>query len=222
MIGRSFFMAWIASVFITLACVQADPQAFESHPPWQELFDGKQLAPWQATAFGGEAEVRIENGRLLLPFGFPLTGITWQGEPPFRLDYELELVAARLDGSDFFCGLTFPVGEEFLTLILGGWGGATCGLSCLDGEDASANESVRYRRFETGKDYRIRIQVRRHRIQVWLDDEAFLDQDLSGRRLSLRPEVSLSRPLGIASFATSTSLASIRWRPLGSLGRTSP
>ena len=38
------------------------------------------------------------------------------------MDYELRLEAKRVEGGDFFCGLTFPVGKEYCTLILGGWG----------------------------------------------------------------------------------------------------
>ena len=56
----------------------------------------------------------------LLSDGESLTGVTWQGEPPARMNYEIELDAQRVDGSDFFCGLTFPVNKTCASLICGG------------------------------------------------------------------------------------------------------
>ena len=50
-----------------------------------------------------------------------------------RTDYEIRFETRRIEGFDFFCGLTFPVGEKYLTLVLGGWDGNVVGLSCLDG-----------------------------------------------------------------------------------------
>ena len=180
--------------------------------PWIELFDGRTLAGWRVTAFGGEGEVAVVDGALRLACGNPLTGLTYAGTPPTG-SYDLEVTAARLDGTDFFCGLTFPVRDGHLTLVAGGWGGAVCGLSSLDGEDASRNATCTLRGFETDRDYTFRIEVRTDAVTVWLDDEPFLAADLRGRRLSLRPEVELSRPLGIASFATTARVRSLRWRP---------
>ena len=51
-----------------------------------------------------------------------MTGVTYQGQFP-KTDYEVSLEAMRVDGVDFFCGMTFPVRSEFCTLIVGGWGG---------------------------------------------------------------------------------------------------
>lgn len=58
------------------------------------------------------------------------------------MNYELSLEAMRVDGSDFFCGLTFPVGSNFCSFIVGGWGGGVVGLSSLNSEDASQNETT--------------------------------------------------------------------------------
>ena len=73
------------------------------------------------------------------------------------LNYELNVVARRVEGSDFFCGLTFPYQDSHCTLILGGWGGALVGLSCLDGRDASENETTRLMPFEKGRWYDVVI-----------------------------------------------------------------
>ena len=86
------------------------------------------------------------------------TGITWNG-PIVRMDYEISLDAMRVDGSDFFCALTFPVGENPCTLVLGGWGGTLCGLSNLDYYDASENETTTFYAFEKNTWYHVRLRV---------------------------------------------------------------
>ncbi|MFN3241013.1 MAG: DUF1080 domain-containing protein [Planctomycetota bacterium] len=197
-----------SSLLLLAACAAPPPAA-----PWRELFDGRSTAGWTATNFGGEGPIEVVDGALRFDFGSPMTGLTWAGEPPSG-DYDLEVVAARVDGTDFFCGLTFPVGDAHLTLVLGGWGGSLCGISNLDGEDAANNDSKRLFRFENGRDYRVLVQVRADHLDVQLDGEPFLHVPLSSRALSLRPEVELCTPLGIASFATRARVRSIRWRPV--------
>jgi len=109
--------------------------------------------------------------------------------------------------------VTFPVHDAHLTLVLGGWGGSLCGISSLDGEDASNNETRTLRRFEEGRDYRVLLRVRQDHLEVDLDGAPLLRAALEGRALSLRPEVELSRPLGIASFGTRARVRALRWRP---------
>src|SRR5438477_3634761 len=88
---------------------------------WQTLFDGKSLHGWKVTEFAGRGEVNVENGRLQLHSGVMLTGVSYTNDLP-RIDYEVSLEAMKVDGSDFFCGLTFPVEASFCSLIVGGWG----------------------------------------------------------------------------------------------------
>jgi hypothetical protein len=200
-----------ALLFLTALAACATPPA---PAPWSALFDGATLTGWEATNFGGEGVVEVSDGALLLDYGSPLTGLTWTGAPPSG-SYDLELVAARVEGTDFFCGLTFPVGDAHLTLVLGGWGGSLCGLSNLDGDDAANNDSQKLFRFENGRDYRVLLRVRPDVVAVLLDDRPFLRVPIAGRALSLRPEVELSRPLGVASFSTRARLRALRWRPAG-------
>lgn len=196
-------------------CRTAAPEP-ETPPerPWIELFDGTSLQGFESSGFGGDGEVTVEDGMIRLGEGSPLTGVTWTGTAPAG-DYELEVEAMRLSGIDFFCGLTFPVGERWLTLVLGGWGGGVCGLSSLDGYDASDNDTRTLRWFENGRLYRTRVRVAGTRIAVTIDGEPFLATDVAGRELSLRPEVELSRPLGVAAFATEAAVRVLRWRPIG-------
>lgn len=177
------------------------------------MFDGNTTAGWTATPFGGEGEVHVDDGRLILENGEPLTGVTWTRDFP-RDEYEVRLEAVRLLGTDFFCGLTFPVGDSHCSLILGGWGGSLVGLSNVDGRDASENVTRTYMAFTEGVTYRIRLRVTAESIQAWVDDEPIVDQPRDGHTFGLRPEVILSRPFGIASFATATALRGIEMRTL--------
>ena len=48
-----------------------------------------------------------------------MTGVTWTRDFP-KSNYEIRLEAMRVEGSDFFCGLTFPYQKAHATLVLGG------------------------------------------------------------------------------------------------------
>jgi hypothetical protein len=192
------------AVVHTASAVQSD---------WRPLFDGNSLGHWKPTSFGGEGDVTVEGGEIRLAQGNDLTGITWTGEV-VRTSYEIELQAKRVSGGDFFCGLTFPVGDAYCSFIVGGWAGAVSGLSSLDGLDASENETTRVRDFAQGRWYTVRVRVTADRIQAWIDDESFADVKTTGRRISIRPEVQDSRPLGIASWRTRAALRAIRLRTL--------
>jgi len=180
---------------------------------WRELFDGKTLEGWTATNFGGEGKVEIDAGRIVLGFGSDLTGITWKGPLP-RVDYEVKLEARREEGSDFFCGLTFPVNDSFCSLILGGWGGTVVGLSSIDGLDASENETSRLMNFDLNKWYAVSLKVTRQKIEAWIDGSKMIDQELTGRKISIRPEVELARPFGLASWRTRAAFRRIALRKI--------
>ena len=166
------------------------------------LFDGKTLGNWKSTKYGGEGDVEIRNCNLVLGMGEPLTGVTWQGELPLKINYEISLEAQRTQGTDFFLGLTVPVNDKPITLVLGGWGGGVCGLSSLDSFDASENDTTQYINFENKRWYKVRMQVLEKRISVWLDGKQIIDCDIEGRHIGIRPEVELSTPMGICTFQT--------------------
>jgi hypothetical protein len=177
------------------------------------LFDGRTLGQWKVTDFGGQGDVYVKDGAIYLEMGDYMTGITWTG-PVVRMGYEITLEAMRVEGSDFFCGLTFPVADKPCTLVLGGWGGSVCGLSNIDHYDAAENETTRVVTFLSGRWYRVRLRVVPNRIQAWLDDESLVDIDTTGRRIDIRLEVDLSQPLGIATYSTTGAIRNIRLRKL--------
>jgi hypothetical protein len=196
---------------LAMTTVAMPLRAQNQEPAWEPLFDGKTLGKWKKTQFGGEGDVTIENGEIVLATGSDMTGITWTGDVPTE-NFEIEVKARRLSGNDFFCGLTFPVGKTHCSFIAGGWAGAVCGLSTLDGEDASENDTTRVRDFELARWYTVRVRVTTDRIQAWIDDEVYADVKTAGRRIGIRPEVDLSRPLGVASWRTKAGLKDLRLR----------
>ncbi len=199
----------IACALLLAGCTSVAPQT----PQWTPLFDGESLAGWAETNFGAQGEVHVESGELIFEIGEPLPGVTWTGECP-SLDYEVELDVTRLLGTDFFCGLTFPVGDSHCSLILGGWGGSLIGLSNVDGKDASENETRRYMGFEQDQSYHIRLRVSAERIEAWVDGQQIVSQPSAGHTFSIRPEVELSRPFGIASYLTATAVRNVEMRRL--------
>ena len=181
---------------------------------WRSLFDGKTLQGWKTTEFGAHGNPEVENGQIIVPAGDPLSGVTREKDDVPHVNYEIELEAQRVNGNDFFLALTFPVRDAHASLILGGWSGGVCGISSIDGADASENPTSSYRKFESGKWYKVRLRVTKDHLGAWLDGEQIVDQDLTDRRLSVRIEVSPSKPLGLATYMTKAAYRNIRIREL--------
>jgi hypothetical protein len=207
------------TAYCVVSCVLTFAAGGASRPQgagaeWHPLFDGKSLTNWQSTKFGGEGDVKVENGQIILEAGKTLTGITWSGGELPKTNYEIAMQGMRVAGHDFFAGITFPVGESFCSLILGGWGGSVVGLSSINFLDASENETSQSTEFENGRWYTVRIRVTPDKIQAWLDDRQIIDQALKDNKISVRIEVEPSKPLGIATWKTTGALRDIKVRRL--------
>ena len=201
-------------VLLSLGAADLAQTGTNSEQAWRPLFDGKTLTNWQSTKFVGEGAVKVETGQIILEAGRSLTGITWIGPELPTTNYEIALQAMRVEGSDFFAGVTFPVADSFCSLILGGWGGTVVGLSSINGMDASENETSQSVQFESGRWYSIRIRVTPATIEAWLDERQIINQSLKGNKIGTRFEVDLSRPLGVASWQTKAALRDLRLRRL--------
>ncbi len=176
----------------------------------RDLFDGETLDGWKIVDFGGQDDVRVTEGAITVRAGYPLAGIVWAGDKLPRNQYRLELEAKKIDGTDFFCCLTFPVNDQSCSLVLGGWGGTVTGISCIDGRDASDNATRTLHKYEPGRWYAIQVEVSVDRIICQVDGKAIVDVRLEGIELSLRPEVVLTAPLGICAYETSAAWRNIR------------
>lgn len=182
---------------------------------WKKLFDGKSLANWKIAEVGGEGEVVVEEGQIIMEPGNPITGITYTGKPP-RTNYEIELDAKLLEGNDFFVGLTMPVADSHISFIVGGWAGAVVGLSNIDDKDASENDTTKFMKFVEDKWYKIRVRVEPEQIRCWISGKEVVNQNIKGKKIGIRPEVDLSTPIGLSAFQTKVAYKSIRIRELKS------
>ncbi len=163
---------------------------------WTDLFDGKSLTNWKPANYAGAGEPSVEDG--LLP----------------KTNFELEVVAKRVDGVDFFCGITFPVNDTHASFIPGGWGGAVVGISNIDDEDAAHNETTVYEKFEKGKLYTLKIRVEPENITCWIDGKEVVDVSIKDKKVNIRGDIDQSTPLGLANWQTSSAVKSVRIRTL--------
>jgi len=188
-------------------------------PAWKPLFDGKSLAGWKATNFGGEGEVSIDKGAVVMERGNDMTGITYARKDFPRTNYEVALEAKKVKGNDFFGTTTFPVGDKYCSLVVGGWGGTVVGLSSINFRDAVENETTTIREFKQDQWYRIRIRVTKDRIRAWIDDKKVVDLETKDKRLSIRAECDPCRPFGVATWRTTGAVREIRVRLLAAAER---
>jgi hypothetical protein len=183
---------------------------------WKSLIPKSGLEGWEITDFGGQGEVIRKESMLVLEMGEPLTGINYKKKDFPTNNFEIELEAQRIEGNDFLCGLTFPVGKEFCSFIAGGWGGGVVGLSNVDGYDASENSTSTYHKFENGQWYKFRVAVDDEMIRGWIDDESFFQQEREHHEFSTRIEVYVCQPLGLCAFQSKVAIRNFRWRPIKS------
>ncbi len=183
---------------------------------WKSLFDGKTLGKWKVVKefdFEKHGKIHVVDGKLIIEKGRPAAGIKWTGKFP-KTDYEVTLEAMRVDGDDFFCGMTFPTAKGPLTLVVGGWGGSVTGLSSIDGEPAVENETAGYQKFKQNKWYRIRLRVTGPKIEAWIGKEKIVELETENRKFSIYWEVEPCLPLGIATWNTTGALRDIRVRSI--------
>lgn len=215
----------------------APPKSTQSSPPklapvssapdlkWQRLFDGLTLGHWKSVEFGGEGEVTVDDGSIVMQRGSEISGIRWTGDPLPKVNYEIAFDARRIEGSDFFCGVIFPVDTSSCSFVVGGWGGGVVGLSSVDGLYAADNDTASYATFKEKQWYRVRLRVGENYIRAWIDEQRVVNLDRTNRKVSVHPAVELAKPLGITCYATVAGLADIQIRALSaseSQGESTP
>ncbi len=171
----------------------------------EPIFDGKTLDGWKnAIPTGGKVEV-LTNGVICCAAGEPMSGIVYTNNPP-RMNYEISLEGMRVEGEDFFIGLTLPIGTNYCSVIIGGWGGNLCGISSIDFMDASENCYTEAKDLKSGVWYTLKVRVTEHMLDVRLNDTFYRAQVEFDKpsRFSLRPGSDIDRcvPLGICTYQT--------------------
>ena len=194
---------WCSRLFCGAVALLVLSQCGESAAP-VDLLDDPHLSAWKTSGIPEEGAVVIEKGEITLTSGEPMTGVRFEAwrSPTFPMTrYAVEYEAMRVEGADFFGTLTFPVGDAHLSFVLGGWGGSTVGLSSIDHQDASTNETRGNLAFKNGRWYRVRIEVREDDIRAWIDGKPFVNVNIIGRRLELRAGfIESCRPFGFSSY----------------------
>ncbi|QDU77185.1 hypothetical protein Pan97_42470 [Bremerella volcania] len=184
-------------------------------PKTKSLFDGKSLEHFEVPQFGGEGAVEVKDGVITMGQGAMLTGITYKRDDFPKTNYELTWEARRTMGIDFFAAATFPVKDSHCSFIPGGWGGAVVGLSNINGEDASENETTTYIAFKDDQWYQFKVRVTDKKIEAWIDEKKVIDAKIEGKKISTRNEVDLSHPMGFAAWQSSAEIRKIELRVLG-------
>jgi hypothetical protein len=203
-----------AALFGLVLTVMAPPAPAKDDAGWKDLFDGKSLDGWKASDFYAPGKVHVEDGAVVMDKCKIMTGVTYtRGDFP-KMDYEFVMEAKKIDGDDFFCTTTFPVGDAFCSFVVGGWSGRVVGLSSIDGMDASSNETRTNQEFKNDRWYKVRVRVSQKRIEAWIDGDKLVDLDTTDRKISIRVECNASRPFGVSTYQTTGAIRNLRVRPL--------
>lgn len=207
------------AALVTAADQPAKPAAAAAEAPKEfVLFNGKSLDDWEMVDVGGSGEVEMEGGVMIINQGENVSGAVYKKAATLpTTNYEITLEAKRLQGVDFFIGLTFPVGdlEHCATLIGGGWGGSVTGISSIDGYDAADNNTSSYQRYKDDEWYAIKLQVTPENLSVWLGDKQIIDEDIVGKKISVRPGPMESYlPLSLTTFNTTAAIRNVKLTPI--------
>ena len=222
---------WMLALFAALLCAvscsnrsqrQQTPLIAEETPfvqdvpeGWMSLMDGKTLTGWEIMRYGGEGEPYVKNGVLVLPMAMSgqSTGVCWVGEPLPLNNYEIYYEARRVEGHDIFAGLSFPYDDTFATLIFAGWAGIVSGLSCIDGYDASQNETTKHIFYDDNRWYPVQLRVTSDSIQAVIDTVKVVDIATAGKRIHLRGGT-FATSLTLTSYRSTGEIRNIRFKKL--------
>lgn len=205
-IGQIRLLNLISAALLIAAC-KPPPREDHTLRKW-DLLSAAEITHWRSAEIPDTGKAEARAGEAVLESGGPLTGLRydhWQtgGLPVY--DYSITCEAMRAEGGDFFAAISFPVRniETCATLIVGGWGGGLVGISSIDGEDASNNSTRSEQKFENGKWYRLKLEVRDEDIKAWIDDRIVINTSIKGRVIGLRPGyIEKCAPFGLATFGS--------------------
>lgn len=237
LLAAVFFLVPLKAAFCQLVDVPV-PQTADAGKVVSKAPESSAFRPlsdnWEAASFGGDGAIEFKTVEVKanpkedaktkdsktsktqlieMAMGDPLTGLRWTG-PLTRDHYELRLQARRVEGFDFFVAVTFPVGEEHCSLVVGGWGGGILGISSIDGNDAANNETTQFKDFKTGQWYAFRIRVEKESVKCWIDEEEWVNVNRDNHSFDIRIEMDPCLPLGIANFQCVSEIKGVEIRKL--------
>ncbi len=181
----------------------------------QVLFNGRDLDGWQIIKkydFKNHGSITGKDGVLKLGKGSPASGVRVAGDFP-KMNYQVELEARRVEGSDFFCGMTFPIHDAYCTLIIGGWGGGVVGLSNIDTMAAVENETTSYLEVENNRWYKVAVSVDEERVRVWIDNKEYANVKTKEHKFDIWWEQEPAMPFGLVSWNTGAEFRNIKIKP---------
>jgi hypothetical protein len=182
------------------------------------LFNGKSLDDWESVDIGGSGMVELEGGLMIINQGESVSGAIYKKAATLPMtNYEITLEAKRLQGVDFFVGLTFPVGDlkTCATLICGGWGGSVTGISSIDNLDASENNTSSFQRYKDDQWYTIKLRVTPTKLSAWVDDKQVIDEDIEGKKVGVRPgPIENYLPMSLTTFNTMAAIRNVKLTPV--------
>ena len=159
--------------------VEITPKAINNYATnkvsWIPLFNGKNLTGWEETDYAGRGKVVVKDGELHIENGLVITGVNYTNKTILpKTNYEITYQAKKVNGSDFFALLTFPVGEKHASFVTGGWGGAVTGVSSINSMDASENNTTIYLKYNKDQWYTFRLRVTPENLSVWMNPKEHL------------------------------------------------
>ena len=182
---------------------------------WQSLFDGKTLTNWKILQYGGNGAPSVKNGALVLPRPTDgvMTGICWVGDALPINNYEVYYEARRVAGADIFAGLTFVYDDTAASIVFGGWGGVVNGLSCIDGYDASENETCQRFSWSNDRWYPVQLRVTPDSIRATVGLDMIVDIATAGKDIHLRADY-LDTGFTLWTYNTTGEIRNIRIRKI--------
>lgn len=207
-------------LFGAALCALADDKALADAATTREmaLFDGKSLEDWETVDIGGSGVVELDGGLMIIHQGESVSGVVYKKPSTLPVtNYEITLEAKRLQGVDFFVGLTFPVGDlkTCATFVCGGWGGSITGISSIDNLDASENNTSSYQRYEDDKWYAVKVRVTAENLSAWVGGKQVVDEDIKGKKIAVRPgPIESYLPLSITTFNTTSAIRNVKITPV--------
>lgn len=182
---------------------------------------GDDLSGWEKIDYGTQGEINVKDGVLNIDMDLEINAIRYTGDlkalfGPTLDNYAITLQAQRVEGTDIFLGLTFPVGDKgSVSLVLGGWGGAVTGISNLDGLNASENSTTKYTGLKDKQWYRVKVYVTTEKIECWLDGKKIVDEPRADyTKFDTHSAVIDTKPFGLFTYATWGAFKDLKvWKP---------